>query len=188
MILILTGQVHAGKTTFLKNLLPVLKARGIPASGYLSLAVLEQGRTSGYDLFDISADKSVPFLRREGKAGWEKVGPYFFLPSGLQAAERKILDRPGEGWLIVDEVGPQELAGRGVWPALSAVLSRPDSDCLLVVRRPLLNDLQGFLGKRRGEVFDIEDENILNALLERLLKSPEDTGPRKAPRKSRDER
>jgi nucleoside-triphosphatase THEP1 len=175
MILILTGQVHAGKTTFLKNLLPVLKARGIPASGYLSLAVLEQGRTSGYDLFDISADKSVPF-------------PYFFLPSGLRAAERKILDRPGEGWLIVDEVGPQELAGRGVWPALSAVLSRPDSDCLLVVRRPLLNDLQGFLGKRRGEVFDIEDENILNALLERLLKSPEDTGPRKAPRKSRDER
>jgi nucleoside-triphosphatase THEP1 len=188
MILILTGSVHAGKTTFLKNLLPVLKARGIPVSGYLSLSVLERGRTSGYDLFDIQADKSVPFLRRKGRTGWQKVGPYFFLPSGLQVAEDKIRGRASEGWLIVDEVGPQELAGRGVWPALSAVLSSSGSGCFLVVRRPLLGELRGLLGKRPVEVFDIEDENILNALLERLFELPADAGPRKSTRKSRDER
>jgi nucleoside-triphosphatase THEP1 len=188
MVLILTGPVHAGKTTFLKNLRPFLKGQGILLSGYLSLAVLGRGQTSGYDLFDIDADLSIPFLRRRGRPGWERVGPYFFLPSGLRAAEDKIRARPDGGWLIVDEVGPQELAGRGVWPALSAVLSRPGSDFFLVVRKPLLNELRGLLGKRPVEVFDIEDENILNVLLERLFKSPEDIDPRKTTRKGQDER
>jgi len=187
MILILTGPVHAGKTSFLKNLLPVLKARGVPVSGYLSLSVLKRGRMSGYDLFDIKADKSVPFLRRKGRAGWQKVGSHFFLPSGLQAAEDKILGCPIGGWLVVDEVGPQELAGRGVWPALSAVLSRSELDCLLVVRRPLLDELRVLLGKRPIEVFDIAAENVLPVLLERLSKSGAGTARKKAARKARAE-
>ncbi|MFZ2053206.1 MAG: nucleoside-triphosphatase [Candidatus Aminicenantales bacterium] len=185
MILILTGPVHTGKTSFLKNLLPVLKAQGIPVSGYLSPSVLKRGRTFGYDLFDIKAGKSVPFLRRKGQAGWQKVGPYFFLPSGLRAAEDKILGCPTGGWLVVDEVGPQELARRGVWPALSAVLSRPELDCLLVVRSPLLDELQGLLGKRPIEVFDIEAENLLPVLLERLLKPAAGRAVKKGAKKSR---
>ncbi len=168
MILILTGPVQAGKTSFLKNLLPVLRARGIPVSGYLSLSVLKQGRTSGYDLFDIETGKSRPFLRRTGRAGWQKIGPYYFLPSGLQAAEDLILGCPNGGWLVVDEVGPQELAGRGVWPVLSTVLFRSEIDCLLVIRKPLLDQLRGLLGKRPIETFDIMAENLLPALLEKL--------------------
>jgi nucleoside-triphosphatase THEP1 len=168
MILILTGSVQAGKTSFLKNLLPVLRARRLHVSGYLSLSVLKQSRTSGYDLFDIKTAKSRPFLRRKGRAGWQRVGPYFFLPSGLRAAEGLILGCPAGEWLVVDEVGPQELSGRGVWPALSAVLSRPEIDCLLVVRKPILHQLRRLLGKRPIEVFDLTAENLLPNILERL--------------------
>jgi nucleoside-triphosphatase THEP1 len=185
MILVLTGPVHTGKTSFLKNILPVLKAQGILVSGYLSPSVLKRGRTSGYDLFDIKTGKSVPFLRRQGRTGWQRVGPYYFLPSGLQAAEGRILSCPPGEWLVVDEVGPQELSGRGVWPALSAVLSRSELDCLLVVRKPLLDDFRGLLGKRPVEVLDIESENILHSLLERLLNSGLDAVSKKPAWKSR---
>jgi nucleoside-triphosphatase THEP1 len=185
MVLVLTGSVHAGKTGFLKNILPVLKARGIPVSGYLSPSILKQGRLSGYDLFDIKTGKSVPFLRRRGRTGWQRVGPYYFPPSGLQAAENTILSYQEGEWLIVDEVGPQELAGCGVWPALSAVLSRPELDCLLVVRRPLLEDVQGLLGTRPIEVLDIESETILPSLLERLSRSSLDAVPKKSAGKNR---
>ncbi len=185
MILVLTGPVHAGKTSFLKNLLPVLRAQGVPVSGYLSPAVLKRGQLSGYDLFDIKTGKSVPFLRRQGRAGWQRVGPYYFLPSGLQAAQNTILSCPAGEWLIVDEVGPQELAGRGVWPDLSAVLSRSELDCLFVVRRSLLEDVQGLLGKRPVEVLDIESETILPSLVERLLRSPLEKVPKKPAGKSR---
>ncbi|MGB7296475.1 MAG: nucleoside-triphosphatase [Candidatus Aminicenantales bacterium] len=170
MILILTGPVHAGKTTFLKNLLPVFRSREIPVCGYLSLPVLKQARTWGYDLFDFKTGRSVPLLRREGRPGWQKVGPYFFLPAGLQAAENIIRGCPAGERLIVDEVGPQELAGRGVWPALSAALSRPEIACLLVVRESLIDELRCLLGNRPVEVFDIAAENTLLTLPERLSK------------------
>jgi nucleoside-triphosphatase THEP1 len=185
MILVLTGPVHAGKTGFLKNILPVLKVWGIPVSGYLSSSILKQGRLSGYDLFDIKTGKSVPFLRRRGRTGWQRVGPYYFLPSGLRAAENTILSCAEGEWLIVDEVGPQELAGRGVWPALSTFLSRPELDCLLVVRRPLLEDVRRLLGTRPIEVLDIESETILPSLLERLLRSSLDAVSKKSADKRR---
>lgn len=175
MILVLTGPVQAGKTTFLKNLLPVLRSRKIPVSGYLSLSLWAEGRILGYDLFDIKAGRSVPFLRREGQAGWEKVGPYFFLPSGLRTAENMILGCPADSWLIVDEIGPQEMSGRGVWPALSFVLSSMEPDCLLVVRRALLGELPRRFDRRPAEVFDIASPIILTGLLEGMSKSR--TGP-----------
>jgi nucleoside-triphosphatase THEP1 len=187
MILVLTGPVHAGKTSFLKNLLPILKVQGIPVSGYLSPSVSKRGQPFGYDLFDIKAGKSVPFLRCQGRSRWQRIGPYHFLPSGLQAAKNEILSSPAGEWLVVDEVGPQELAGRGVWPALSAVLLRSEFDCLLVVRSPLLNDVRSLLGKRPVEVLDIESENILPSLLKKLLKSPLDAVPKKSAWKSRGE-
>jgi nucleoside-triphosphatase THEP1 len=168
MILVLAGPVHSGKTTFLRRLLPDLEALRLPVSGYLSLLVMNKGETAGYDLFDIKKGKSIPFLRTEGEAGWQKVGPYFFLPCGLEAAAAAILGyKPGE-ILIVDEVGPMELSGRGVWPALSEVLSRPLFDCLLVVRKPLLDDLQDRLGKTPVKVFDVEHPDVCSALLQAL--------------------
>ena len=182
MIVVLTGPVHTGKTTFLRNLLPLLRAQNIPVSGYLSLSVLERGRLSGYDLFDIDRAVKIPLLRRKGKPGWQKVGPYFFHPSGLRAAEEKIRSFAGPGWLLVDEVGPQELSGQGVWPALSALLAGPACDVFLVVRRPLLGDLRILLGRRPLETFDIEDENILNALLEKLIKPRLKSKPEKTTR------
>jgi nucleoside-triphosphatase THEP1 len=168
MILVLAGPVHSGKTTFLRRLLPDLEALRLPVSGYLSLYVMNKGETAGYDLFDIKKGKSIPFLRTEGEPGWQTVGPYFFLPPGLEAAAAAILGyKPGE-ILIVDEVGPQELAGRGVWPALSEVLSGPLFDCLLVVRKPLLDDLQDRLGKTPVNVFDVERPDVCPALLQAL--------------------
>jgi nucleoside-triphosphatase THEP1 len=168
MILVLAGSVHSGKTTFLRELLSNLEALRLPVSGYLSPLVMIEGKTAGYDLFDIKKGQSIPFLRTEGEAGWQKVGPYFFLPSGLEAAAAAILGhRPGE-ILIVDEVGPMELSGRGVWPALAEVLSRPSVNCLLVVRKPLLHALQNRLGKTPVEVFDVERIDVHPALIKAL--------------------
>jgi nucleoside-triphosphatase THEP1 len=165
MILVLTGPVHSGKTTLLRRLLPGLEEMGFPASGYLSLRVMKDGEIVGYDLFDIKNGQTTPFLRSEGEAGWQKVGSYFFLPGGLEAAAAAILGSRPEEILIIDEVGPMELAGRGVWPALSEVLSRPLPDCLLVIRRPLLDSLRDRLGETPVEVFDVREMDAQLSLL-----------------------
>ena len=171
MILVLAGVVHSGKTTFLRKLLPSVEALRLPVCGYLSPLVMVEGRAAGYDLFDIRKGQAIPFLRTEGEAGWQKVGPFFFLPGGLEAATAAIRGRrPGET-LIVDEVGPVEFSGRGVWPALKEVFSKPSLNCILVVRTPLLSDLRGKLGNQQVEVFDIAANDALRALLMRLSKT-----------------
>ena len=185
MILVLTGAVHSGKTTFLRELLPSLESLSLPVCGYLSPLVVVEGRAAGYDLFDIKKGQSIPFLRTEGEAGWQRVGPYFFLPRALEAAAAAILGhRPGE-ILIVDEVGPMELSGRGVWPTLKEVLWRPSFNCLLVVRKPLASDLRGKLKNQQVEVFDIAANSALPALLSRLSKMAVSSRRRFPARRSR---
>jgi nucleoside-triphosphatase len=170
MILVVSGAVHSGKTTFLKNLVSTREALRLPFCGYLSPSVMVEGELAGYDLLDIRTRRTTPFLRTEGKADWPNVGPYFFLPAGLEAATSIIRGRkPGE-ILIVDEVGPMELSGRGVWPALKEALLKPPVHCLLVVRKPLLTDLRRKLGNRQVEVFDIAARDIAPSLLLRLSK------------------
>jgi len=180
MILVLTGPVRSGKTTFLRALLPDLQALRVPIRGYVSPAVITDGKTTGYDLFDIRSGRSIPLLRIAGEAGWEKVGPYRFLPGGLEAASSTILSsRPGV-LLIVDEVGPAELSGRGVWPALLKALARPSLNFLLVVRKALLDDLRRQLGNRRVDVFDFAGKDVSSALLKKLSKSRPVATARKA--------
>jgi nucleoside-triphosphatase THEP1 len=168
MILVLAGPVHSGKTSLLRHLLPDLEALEVPVCGYLSLAVRSDGEIIGYDLFDIKKGRSLPFLRTEGEDAWQKVGPYFILPSGLKAAEAAILGRkPGER-LIVDEVGPLEFSGQGVWPALSRALDRFSFDGLLVTRKTLLKALRDRLGFRPVKVFYVGREDVQPALLKAL--------------------
>lgn len=168
-ILILTGPVHSGKTTLLRKLLGELEARGHEVDGYLSVAVVQNGTTAGYDLVDSRDKKAFPFLRREGHKDWQRTGAYFFLPGALGSAQEIILSHRDKRFLVIDEVGPLELRGKGVWPAVSRLLSRPQLRCLLVVRKPLLRDLKKLLGKRRVSVFDVEQDDACGALLGKIL-------------------
>ena len=52
-IFILTGEVHAGKTSWLKQFVRELKVRSLRYHGFLSEAVLEGYRPVGYSLLMI---------------------------------------------------------------------------------------------------------------------------------------
>jgi hypothetical protein len=57
----------------------------------------------------------------------------------LEKAERKIRTHDLRELLIIDEIGPLELRGGGVWPALADVLRAPLLRCLVVVRDEILD-------------------------------------------------
>jgi iron complex transport system ATP-binding protein len=152
VITILTGPVGSGKTTFLERALPSLRERHPNLDGYLSLRIFAGGATTGYDLRDLRSAARIPFLRRRGEADGFRVGPYVLLPQGLAAAE-EIIRRGGPAdLLIVDEVGPLELAGGGVWPALSGEFAGRDRPALVVVRETLVDDIRAALTGRDMKV------------------------------------
>jgi nucleoside-triphosphatase THEP1 len=168
VIFILTGDVHAGKTTWLRQFVQKLRARSLRYHGFLSAAVIEGGRTVGYTLYDLESQSSSPYLRENGEDGWERTGPFFFVPSGLARAGEIIARREADSLLIVDEVGPVELVGRGIWPALERVLRRRGRVSLLVIRKSILEDLLKILPRERVRVFEFSVENAGGRLLDEI--------------------
>jgi nucleoside-triphosphatase THEP1 len=168
MILVLTGPVHGGKTTFLERSLARWAARGITAGGFLSVAVTGTGGATGYDLLELRTGCGYPYLRREGKSGADRIGPFFFVPETLELARSIVREADPRELLIVDEVGPLELLGGGLWPALREALSRPGLRCLLVVREEILEDVVAAIAPGVPLVFDVRDP-IVQKLLDGSL-------------------
>ncbi len=169
MILVLTGPVHGGKTTFLERSLARWAARGLAPGGFLSVAVNGGSGAAGYDLLELKTGRRHPYLRREGEPDAERIGPFFFVPSTLERARSIIREADPRELLIVDEVGPLELLGGGLWPALREALTRPGMRCLLVAREELLEDLATTLAPVVPLVFDVRDPNVQKLLDGSLL-------------------
>jgi nucleoside-triphosphatase THEP1 len=173
-VLVLTGPIHSGKTSFIKGAAAFWDLAGFSVGGFLNEARLDVGRVEGYDLFDLRGGESVPFLRAEGGPGWQRVGGFSLVPGGLERAEAILTRDLGADILVVDEVGPLELAGLGIWPALSAALS-VGARCLCVVRITILEEFCAKMGKRRIAVFRHGDPDVLEGLTRRIFK---ETGPK----------
>ena len=173
MVLVLTGPVHGGKTTFLERAWPRWSARGLACAGFLSPAVTDEEGRTGYDLLEIPSLLRRPFLRQREEPGAERTGPFAFNPGALERA-RAILRDPGRpDLLVVDEVGPLELGGGGLWPALRDAIRRPGGAVLLVVRETIVADLAAAITPLVPVVFDVRDPGERGLLDERLFTSAE---------------
>jgi len=177
VINILTGPVHSGKTTLLKSTIPVLREKKFRIAGYLSEATWKNDEFLGYDLVDLEDHRNHPFIRKHGQQDWQRIGSFFFLPETLDLAKNIIHRSEKADLCIVDEVGPLELSGKGVWPALENILKFPHSHLLLVVRDSILDDMLDKIQREDFIVFDIEQKkkplHLANSLLQGLDKRRE---------------
>jgi nucleoside-triphosphatase THEP1 len=175
MVLVLSGPVHAGKTTFLERALPLWAERGLDCTGFLSPAVTDEAGETGYDLVEITTCLRQPYLRRHGGPGAERTGPYVFVPAALERARTIIREAGPSGLLVVDEVGPLELRGGGLWPALRDALEAPGRMLLLVVREDIRGEFAARLAPLIPVVFDVGHADARTLLEERLFEtSPHD--------------
>lgn len=168
MIFVLTGTVHSGKTTSLKRIIDELRKENFRIDGYLNEVILENQEIAGYDLFNLKEEKSIPFIRREGEEDWERVGSYFFIPQGLSRAKGIILRSRKTDILVVDEVGPLELDGKGIWPALEQVIFSPKPDFILVVRKSILEDFLELIERQEVRIFDTDDKGFSDRMIQEV--------------------
>lgn len=148
-----------------------LKEQNLKIDGFLSEVVLKNKKRVGYDLFDLREERSFPFIRTKGEKGWEKIGSFFFIPQSLAKAKNIILRSKEVDVLVVDEVGPQELEGKGLWPALKQVIFLPEKRSLLVVRKNVLKDFLEIAKEREVKIFDVKRKEIFFQMIEQIKRN-----------------
>ena len=169
MVLVVAGPVRGGKTTFLEKALPQWAARGLSCRGFLSLAAEDAAGARVYDLVELATGRRHPYLRREGVPGAERIGPFALVPETLALARSIVRGAGTDGLLVVDEVGPLELGGGGLWPDVRVAALRAEGKLLLVAREEIVPDLVAALAPAVSVVFDIRDPGVRERLDEALF-------------------
>ncbi len=151
MLTILTGAIGSGKTTRLRTLYAAMPPG--TAEGFASERVFEEGRLRGYDLVRLSngerrtlcvdlavaQDPPRPVLVRRRFA---------FDPEAFRFGERIVADAladPKVRCILLDEVGPLELEGRGFAVLYRRTLAESrhhGKDVVACVRAGILEDVQ----------------------------------------------
>jgi nucleoside-triphosphatase len=144
--LLVVGEPRSGKTSWCREYIDEQRKRGATVGGILCPAIEEQGQRVGSTALDLLAGRSVSFARLSGhrpfKAG-EKIGNYTISRDGISfacgAIQRAI--ESSCDLVVIDEVGPLELSGKGLMPAVESALASA-ANLLIVVRSSLREALQ----------------------------------------------
>ena len=174
-IVILTGETGSGKTARAGEVVDALRRRGLRVGGILARGILAGGRRSGFDLVDLSTGRTVPLCRegRDGGPGEQRWARFEFTRAGLQfGREALTVNTQGADVIVVDEVGPLELAGGGWAAALDALVNRFDGPMLLVARLALVDAVKTRWGSPSTPVWTVPGDNageIAGAILEQVI-------------------
>jgi len=139
-LVLLTGPPGSGKTALCARLVAAARQRGHDVAGVLSPVRFDAGGRTGIDVLDLRSGETRPLAWRHDPArpATLTVGPWSF-DAAVLARGDAALARATPCWLlVVDELGPLELAqGRG-WTAGLAALDSGDYRLALAVVRPAL--------------------------------------------------
>ena len=154
-IYLITGTIQGGKTSYLVELVDLLRKRGLSPGGFLAPGSFESGERSGFKLKNILTGAEIPLASTKEISGWFKYRRFWFNPDAfIQGMEwiRKIMpDEPRV--VVIDEVGPLELEGSGWWEILEFLKSSSVPVQLWSVRENLIAEVR--------QRWDIPDRHII---------------------------
>jgi nucleoside-triphosphatase len=145
--LLIEARPGAGKTTALGRLAERLGDEGVALSGFLTREMRSGRRRVGFEIETFAGERGL--LAHVDIAGPARVGRYGVDLREFERLALPALDAPGDGVVLIDELGKMELASERF---REAVLALFDSDVPIVAtvhtfRHPFTDSL-----KRRQDV------------------------------------
>lgn len=133
---------------------------GYPVRGFLAKGSFSGGKRDRYRLEDASTGRCCEMARREFVVGWIPFRSYWFNPDAFRFGMEILRDAMdlGSGLVVLDEVGPLELEGKG-WAAILPELARNKGiTAIWVVRESLAETIRKQWKVPRERVFRIPDQ------------------------------
>lgn len=177
-VVLVTGPRGVGKTTLCARFTVAAHEAGLDVAGLLSPARLADGRKVGIDVRDVRSGEQRPLAERRGDMDGPGTDEWAFHADALAWGEARLREATPCDVLIVDELGPLELAlGEGWQEALVALEKRAFRLALVVIRPELLETARGrWPGAQVIALDKGPDEGLVARLLSTLdtAESPED--------------
>jgi nucleoside-triphosphatase THEP1 len=151
---IITGPRNSGKTRAAAAFAADSRLKGLRVGGVVSEAEVRRGVKTSYTFVDLSSGERALYAVKHGLA-------FEFLAEGLEFGKRAIRDavERGADVVIVDECGPLEMRGGGVWGAVHGLPASVPGIVVIVVREGLVEQLIRRLGidEEEWETLDTGD-------------------------------
>lgn len=140
-VVILTGERQSGKTTFLREVIRLLRKKGLKPEGFISEGIHEGDTRTGFNLTDISTGLKTELCSTMGRAGMIRQGRFWFSAEAIQTGNdiiRKAM-KPGTDIIVADEVGPLEISGKGWYDAIEEATAWSSAMQIWTVRQGLVH-------------------------------------------------
>lgn len=140
--IIITGEKAEGKTSFLLKIVYDARKRAVKTGGILSLRIMQNEVTIGYDVLDISTEKRVNLLSDKPIEAATKIGKFYFHQSGLEFGNQVIEKSIQDSHLIfLDEIGKSELENSAWHEALNNIILHFNGTLILAVRKSFVQEV-----------------------------------------------
>lgn len=169
-IIIISGKQREGKTTFLKEVIVLLKKENIFFDGIIAEGIDKDGERIGFDLIRLKTGKSYPLSTTIPTLNYTQYGPFFFNDTIFQEVNSSLKNTVAD-LVIIDEIGPLEIQDKGWAPAIEQLLKN-NTPMIWVVRKSLLERVTNHWEVSKAQVFDIgkyTPKNVVNALKKESL-------------------
>lgn len=166
MIIVVTGQVGAGKSTVCRKVIDLYRQQGYECGGIISY------KDTDNNIIAEDIRTGIKMILASRNTGYEglRTGAYYFNPEGLEFGKHLIEKEAGSYLLVVDEIGPLELARAGFSNAITLMNGKKVGNSIVVIRRGLLGD---FLPKFKNIplVFEttLNNRNVIPAQIDAAL-------------------
>jgi nucleoside-triphosphatase THEP1 len=170
--LIITGDKRAGKTTYIKNLIRLLKKNNRDFFGFYSENVIFENKLIGYDLVDAKTKISIPFLREADNQSHIDIGRFSINKEAIYIGNENI--RKGisfnSGVAIFDEIGRLELMNEGWFEALNLLIKANTVEKVLItIRKEFLENIIRHFCIKNFKVIDVQETICSDKVLEEFL-------------------
>lgn len=165
-VIIITGEIGQGKTSFAQAVVDDLQRNDIPLTGFLSIGIQKDGKRVGFNLQSLE-DKSITKLcSTDMDANQERIGKYSFFREGLQKGDSILHPEllKNKKLLVVDELGPLEINDLGWAEGIERTLASTSTPQLWVVRKSLARNLGRKWDVGNVYIFDISTDKVEDVL------------------------
>lgn len=161
-VIIITGEIHRGKTSFVQKIVTDLLKQKIRIAGFLSIGVDEDGKRKGFNLADIGSSRQIELCSDKKDNERIKSGRFYFNQEAL-AIGNNILNPDNlsdKQLIVIDEIGPLEIKGLGWSEAIEKSTRSFLIPQLWVVRKSLVHKIIRKWNTGNVYIFDITEDGI----------------------------